>query len=172
MAHWVAITGDSAFVARYAEDQRLLRAMVKDAEGSSRDFAQSTWNLELLRAVVDAGGPEGVSEEKFNAQVASVCESIGMTSTLYAAYRLHCWFTHPTTHAAGVYLEDLGGEQFALRAEPVDGLEPGLLAMMTHCVFWSRRVLDDLTTGQPDREWLDGIGASIQVLQRLPDRQH
>ena len=171
MAHWVAITGDSAVVARYAEDQRLLRAMVKDVEGSSRDFAQSTWNLELLRAFVDAGGPARVSEERFNAQVASVCESLGMTNTLYAAYRLHCWFTHPTTQAAGVYLEDLGEDRFALRAEPVEGLESGLLAMMAHCVFWSRRVLDDLTTGQPDGEWLDDIGASIQVLQRLPERQ-
>jgi hypothetical protein len=171
MAHWVALTGDSAVVARYAEDQRQLRAMVKDVAGSRRDVAPSTWNLEILRGWVAAGGQAGVDEDKFNASVGNVCDSLGVKNSLYAAYRLHCWFTHPTTHSAGIYLEDLGGEKFALRVEPSIRSTSGLVAMMAHCVFWSRRVLDDLAPGHPVREWLDEIGASIQVLQRLPARQ-
>ena len=75
----------------------------------------------------------------------------------------------PTKHSTEVYLVALDDGTFALRDKPVDPAPGATLSMLTHCVYWARRVLDDLTVGRPYEQWLDEIGTSIQVLQRLPE---
>jgi len=168
MAHWVAITGDAGVAARYSEDDRLAQALVKDAKGSARDVAPSPWDRDLLQQLVSSQTPVGVNEEKVAHKISEICNAIGVGNSLYPAYRLLSWFAHPTVHAAPMYLEDLGSGHFALRDQPADPAPGGNLGMMTHCVYWARRVLDDLTTGHPHASWLDEIAESIQVMPRLP----
>lgn len=168
MAHWVSVTGDAGVASRYAEDDRLLHTLLDEARGRTRDVATSTWDLDLLQELVESRGPVGADEEKVVQKIDQICESIEVRNTLYPAYRVHSWYAHPTTHTASVYLHGLDDGTFALRDKPVDPAPHATLSMLTHCVYWARRVLDDLTVGMPHDGWLDEIAASIQVMPRLP----
>lgn len=169
MAHWVAVTGDAGVASRYAEDDRLLKLLLDEAKGRPRDVTTSTWDLDLMQELVDSRKPVGADEEKVVQKIAQICERIGVRNTLYPAYRVHSWYAHPTTHTATVYLQGLDDGRFALRDKPADPAPDATLSMTTHCVFWARRVLDDLTVGRPHERWLDGIASSIQVMPRLPE---
>jgi hypothetical protein len=106
-----------------------------------------------------------VDEEKWIRNFDRICDDLGVHNNLYPAYRMLCWITHPTTHAAGVYLA--GERRIALK--PVTHDKPlGHVGLMAHAVFWSRRTVDDLTTNHPHRDWLDELAQSIQVMPRLP----
>jgi hypothetical protein len=169
MAHWVSIAGDGAVTARYAEDHRLLERMLLEAQGRPRDVGTSTWDLNLLAEIVDAREPAGANESKVLRKIDQICERLGLGNTIYPAYRIHSWYVHPTTHTSDIYIEDRGGGLFGLRDKPADTASPAALGMMTHCVYWARRVLDDMTKRRPHEGWLDEIAASIKVTVRLPE---
>ena len=46
--------------------------------------------------------------------------------------------------------------------------EQGLVGLMAHAVFRSRRTVDDMTLNHPYRDWLDELALSIDVMLRLP----
>jgi len=165
VGHWVAKTGDNAVIARYSEDQRQLRAMVLDAKGSKHDVIPSPWDAESLAEFLDDEPIELVDESKFITNFAELCQNLGIRGTIYNAYRLHCWITHPTTHSANLYVAD--GHQ--LSPTPRTGSDTGLVAMMAHCVFWSRRTVDDLVVGHPEQEFLNELAIKMNVVARLPD---
>ena len=81
------------------------------------------------------------------------------------------WFAHPTTHTTSMFLEALDDGTFALRDKPAGIAPETVVSILTHCVYWTRRVLDDLLTGTTYETWLDGIASSIQVMPRLPERR-
>jgi hypothetical protein len=169
LAHWVAVTGDAGVATRYAEDDRLLKAMVREGKGSGRDVQQTRWDVDLLQQLIDSREPVGADEKKVAHKIEEVCAALGLTNTVYTAYRMLSWFAHPTTHSVGLYLQALAdGGTFALRERPSNPAPGGALAMMTHCVYWARRELDDMTVGTPHEQWLDGLASSIQVIPRLP----
>lgn len=169
LAHWVAVTGDAGVAARYAEDDRLLKAMLREVRGSRRDAQPTRWDVDLLQELVDSQEPVGANEEKVAHKVEEVCTALGLTNTVYSAYRMLSWFAHPTIHSIGLYLEaSADGLTFGLRERPANPAPWGGLAMIAHCVYWARRVLDDLTVGQPHEKWLDDLAVSIQVTPRLP----
>jgi len=171
MSHWVSITGDSGVVSRYAEDDRLLGVMLHEARGRPQDVTASTWNLDLLQELIDSREPVGVNDEKVVQKVEQICDQIGVKNSLYPAYRMLSWFAHPTTHTTSMFLEALDDGTFALRDKPAGIAPESMVSMLTHCVYWSRRVLDDLLTGRRYETWLDGIASSIQVMPRLPERR-
>jgi hypothetical protein len=168
MGHWVRVTGDDGVDAWYAEDHRKLKAMLTEAQGRPHDVDVSTWDLDLLAELVEVRKPAGANETKVLQKIDQVCTRLGLGATIYPAYRIHSWYAHPTTHTAGLYIEQLDDGSWALRDVPSAPPEAAL-AMMAHCVYWARRVLDDMTTGRPYEEWLDEIAAAIQVRVRLPD---
>jgi hypothetical protein len=171
MAHWVAVTGDAGVASRYAEDDRLLEQLLKEAKGRPRDVTTNTWDMDLLQQLVDTNKPVGANDEKVVQKINQICQRLGVLNTIYPAYRVHSWFAHPTTHSTSVYLVMLDDGSVALRDKPIDPAPGATLSMLAHCVYWARRVLDDLTVGRPYEEWLDEIGSSIQVMQRLPEPQ-
>ncbi len=171
MSHWVSITGDSGVVSRYAEDDRLLKVMLNEARGRPQDVMASTWNLDLLQELIDSREPVGVNDEKVVQKVEQICDQIGVKNSLYPAYRMLSWFAHPTTHTTSMFLQALDDGTFALRDKPAGVAPDAMVSMLTHCVYWSRRVLDDLLTGRRYETWLDGIASSIQVIPRRPERR-
>ncbi|SDD75399.1 DUF5677 domain-containing protein [Nocardioides lianchengensis] len=171
LAHWVAVTGDPGVVSRYAEDGRLLNAMLNEAKGRPRDVTASTWNLALLEELIADRQVEVVDDQKVLQKLDQICERLGLRNTVYPAYRVLSWYAHPTTHSAELYVEEQEDGTFALRNQP-SGPAPAMgLSMLTHCVYWARRVLDDLTVGHPYEKWLDSLADSVQVMRRLPDPQ-
>jgi hypothetical protein len=149
MAHLVSVTGDAGAASRYAEDDRLQHALLDETRGRPRDVTTSTWDMGLLQELVESSEPVGAGEEKAVQKIDQLCESIGVRNKLYPAYRLHSWYAHPTTHTASGYLQGLDDGTFALRDEPADPAPHATLSTLTRCVYWARRVVDDLTVGRP-----------------------
>jgi hypothetical protein len=126
----------------------------------------SPWNVENFAEAVDDQAIQLVDESKFIRDFAELCQNLGIRSSIYPAYRLSCWFTHPTLRGASLYVTDDGGE---LRASPATGSDTGLVSMMAHCVLWSRRTVDDLRVDHTEEQFLDGLADRINVVPRLPE---
>lgn len=166
VGHWAAHVGHDAVVARYAADQRKLRALVRDVQGSPDDVVPSQWKAEMFTAALDDQPLPVVDEKKLIDNFEAICHDLGVHNTLYPAYRMLCWITHPTTHSASIYIDGerrLADFPLYTRDRPM-----GLVGMMAYAVLWSRRTVDDLTVNHPYRDWLDEIAASIQAIPRLP----
>ncbi len=164
VGHWAAYVGHNAVVARYGADQRKLKALVNDLQQLPNDVVPAQWAAEMFTEHIDDEPVLPVDEADFISSFEAVCRDVGVHNTLYPAYRTLCWITHPTTHAASVYL---GGEgQIALN--PSFPRPHGLMGMMAHAVFWSRRTVDDLIVGHPYRDELDQMAESMNVWTRLP----
>jgi hypothetical protein len=164
VAHWASHVGHSAVVARYAADQRKLRALVSDLKQTPSDVVPTQWKADVFTEHIDDTPVVAVDEAKFIDNFEALCRDVGVHNNLYPAYRMLCWITHPTTHAAGVYI---GGEgQIALN--PSFPRPLGLVGLMAYAVFWSRRTVDDLIIGHPFRDELDQIAQAMKVLPRLP----
>lgn len=173
LSHWVAVTGDAGVVSRYAEDHRQLRALRDEATRQNpRDVRANPWNLDLLEELVEEREkdqqPVGADEDRVARKIDQICDRLGIKNTVYPAYRVHSWFAHPTTHTTAMYMVMQDDGTVALREQPDIPSADATLSMMAHCVFWARRVLDDLTVGRPYENWLDEISASIHVMPRLP----
>jgi hypothetical protein len=164
VGHWAAAVGDNAVIAQYTEDQRRLKALIKDLEATPDDVMPTQWKAEMFADHVAESPLRAVNETKFIKTFDRICRDIGVHNTLYPVYRTLSWITHPTTHGALVYLA--GDRQ--LRDEPQFLRPLGYVGLMTYAVFWSRRTVDDLTVNHPYREWLEEIAQSIGVLTRLP----
>lgn len=80
-------------------------------------------------------------------------------------YRFDSWLVHPTSNSAALYRSDTS----QLLPAPKSGNDTALVAMMAHCVYWSRRTVDDLIVTHPHREWLDGLAQRMFDVPRLPD---
>lgn len=65
VGHWVAQTGDNAVIARYGEDQRQLRDMIRELRRTPAHMLPPLWNPERLEEYVDADPPSGVDESRF-----------------------------------------------------------------------------------------------------------
>jgi hypothetical protein len=133
VGHWAGQVGHNAVVARYTEDQRRLRALVRDVQGSPNDVAPGQWKAEMFAAALDDQPLPAVDEKKLTDNLEAICRDLGVHNTLYPAYRVLCWITHPTTHAAAVYLH---GERRVAHV-PLYTLERpmGLVAMMAYAVL-------------------------------------
>jgi hypothetical protein len=166
VGHWAAHVGHHAVTARYAEDQRRLRALVKDVEGSPDDVVPGQWKAEMFKDALDEQPVPQVDERKLIDNFEAICRDLGVHNTLYPAYRVLCWITHPTTHAANVYID--GERRIADFPLYVRDRPMGLVGMMAYAVLWSRRTVDDLTVHHRYRNWLDEIASSIQAAPRLP----
>jgi hypothetical protein len=167
VAHWAAKVGHNAVVARYGQDQRLLRALANDLKQTGSDVVPSQWTAELFAEGIDADPVPTVDEARLIGNFESVCRDVGVHNTLYPVYRVMCWFTHPTTHAAGIYLD---GD--AIAVNPDAAHRPlALVGLMAHAVYWSRRTVDDLTVNHPYADWLDELAHAMNVVPRLPDPQ-
>jgi hypothetical protein len=165
VAHWAAKVGHNAVVARYGQDQRLLNALVNDLKQTRNDVVPSQWTAELFAEGIDDEPVPTVDEARLIGNFESVCRDVGVHNTLYPVYRVLCWFTHPTTHAAGIYLDGDG-----ISVNPDSAHRPlALVGLMAHAVYWSRRTVDDLTVDHPHAEWLDELSRAIGVVLRLPD---
>jgi hypothetical protein len=164
--HWAAHVGDKAVTARYGRDQDKLKRLVEDMGGTPKDVVPPQWKAEVFAAAIDPTPVPLVDERKAIDNFEQICRDLGIHSNIYSMYRIFCWSTHPTTHAATPYL---GGE---LKISDVP-LYPakrsvGLVGPMTFAVFWSRRTVDDLAVDHPYESWLDEIAQSIEVAPRLP----
>lgn len=166
VGHWAAHVGDNAVIARYGKDQDKLRALVTELKGSRDDIVPPQWRAEMFAAAIDDEAVSDVDEREFIDKFERICREIGLPGTLYPAYRVLCWITHPTTHAAQVYIP----KAHTLTKVPIYGSQRpiGLVGLMAHAVYWSRRTVDDLIVGQPYRDWLDELAQSINVTPRLP----
>jgi len=117
----------------------------------------------MFAAHVESSPLRTVDEKEFIKSFEKICRDIGVHNNVYPAYRYLCWITHPTTHGTLVYIA--GNRQSVAPRHP---RPVGLVGLMTHAVFWSRRTVDDLTVNHPYRDWLDGLAQSIDVMPRLP----
>jgi len=164
VGHWAAHVGHNAVVARYAEDQRKLKALVDDLRRTPNDVVPTQWKAEMFTEHIDDVPVLAVDEADFLKNFETLCRDVGVHNNLYPAYRMLCWVAHPTTHSAGVYL---GGED-EIALIPSFPRPLGLVGMMAYAVFWSRRTVDDLIVGHPYGDELDQIAASMNVWPRLP----
>jgi hypothetical protein len=164
VGHWAAHVGQSAVVARYGADQRKLRALVTDLKQTPSDVVPSQWKAEMFTEHIDDEPVLAVDEADFVNNFEALCRDIGVHNNLYPAYRMLCWITHPTTHAAGVYV----GREGQIALNPSFPRSQGLVGMMAHAVFWSRRTVDDLIVGHPYSDELDEMARSMEVWPRLP----
>ena len=128
------------------------------------DVVPAQWTAEMFADHIDDQPMPSVDEADFIRNFEAVCRDVGVHNTLYPVYRALCWITHPTTHAAGVYVSREG--QIALN--PSFPRPYGLVAMMAHAVYWSRRTIDDLIVGHPYSDELDEMAGSMEVWPRLP----
>lgn len=166
VGHWAAYVGDDAVIARYGKDQDKLKALVTELKGSRDDVVPPQWKADLFAAAIDDEPVAYVDEKEFVDKFERICREIGLPGTLYPVYRVLCWITHPTTHAAQVYIpkaNTLSQVPIYASKRPI-----GLVGLMAHAVYWSRRTVDDLIVGHPYRDWLDELAQSINVTPRLP----
>jgi hypothetical protein len=166
VGHWASQVGNNAVMARYGEDQRRLRALVKDLKGSRSDVVPAQWKGEMFADHIDAEPPEEVDEQKLIGDFEQICHEVGVHNTLYPSYRMLCWITHPTLHAASVYHVEKQG--LAMTPQYREQRPIGLVGLVGYCVFWSARTVDDLSVNHPNREWLDALATTIEVRPRLP----
>jgi hypothetical protein len=164
VGHWAAHVGHNAVVARYGLDQRKLQALVDDLRRTPNDVVPTQWKAEMFTEHIDDTPVLAVDEADVLQNFETVCRDVGVHNNLYPAYRWLCWIAHPTTHSAGVYL---GGED-EIALNPTFPRPQGLVGLMAHAVFWSRRTVDDLIVGHPYGDELDQIAVSMDVLTRLP----
>ncbi len=164
VGHWAAHVGHNAVVARYGEDQRKLEALVADLRRTPNDLVPTQWKAEMFTEHIDDTPVLAVDDADFINNFETLCRDVGVHNNLYPAYRMLCWITHPTTHAATIYLGGKG--QIALN--PSFPRPIGLVGMMAHAVFWSRRTVDDMIVGHPYRDELDQMALSMEVWTRLP----
>jgi hypothetical protein len=166
VGHWASHVGDNAVLARYGQDQRKLKALVKDLERTRRDVVPTQWKAEMFAEAIDDDPPPAVDEQKLIDDFEEICKEIGSHNNLYPSYRMLCWITHPTLHAANVYVDDSGGILMTPRYREERPM--GLVSLIAFCVYWSARTVDDLTIDSPNAKWLDSIAELIDVIPRLP----
>lgn len=164
VSHWAAHVGDNAVLARYGKDQAKLRALVSELNGGPDDVVPPQWRADMFSGAIDDQPVADVDEKQFIDNFQHICRDLGLPGTLYPIYRVLCWITHPTTQAARVYLP----EPQRLTSEPSFSRPMGLVSLMTHAVYWTRRTADDLMVNHPYSDWLDELAQSINVVRRLP----
>jgi hypothetical protein len=148
-AHWLSRHGREGLAQVVAEHKRNMTNLVETAKDGPIEippgFAETV-------AAIDVP----VDQEKVFRYFQEVCKDLNLESSMYAAYRLHSGFAHPSYTSALTYLDENDEEPptVSIRRVPHVPVFDKLPLMLAGLCVWSGRALDDLLVGKPRKQEL------------------